>query len=105
MTLSEFKAWFEGFTENLDGPPNKKQWARIQKRVGEITGISGIQYIDRYVYPSTVPYWPVYQPTITCGSSTNITASDCVPIHNAGYVAASFATLGQAEAMEIEATA
>ena len=38
MTLDEFKAWFEGFTEAIPGPPNKKQWDRIKERVGEIAG-------------------------------------------------------------------
>lgn len=32
MTPSEFKAWFDGFTEALDGVPSKDQWARIKKR-------------------------------------------------------------------------
>lgn len=36
MNNSEFKAWFGGFTENLDGPPNKKQWARIKEKVDRI---------------------------------------------------------------------
>lgn len=50
MTLSEFKAWFEGFTETLEGPPNAKQWKRIQARVKEISGqpITERVYIDRY---------------------------------------------------------
>lgn len=38
MTLAEFKAWFEGYTESLDGPPNAKQWKRIKGRVKEIDG-------------------------------------------------------------------
>ena len=25
MTPSEFKAWFEGFSEGMDGPPSLKQ--------------------------------------------------------------------------------
>ena len=36
MTLSEFKAWFGGFTENITKLPTQKQWARIQARVKEI---------------------------------------------------------------------
>lgn len=58
MNLAEFKAWFEGFTEDLSGPPNKKQWTRIQERVAEITGqaVSYPVYIDRYVRPLQ-PYW------------------------------------------------
>lgn len=50
MTLSEFKSWFEGFTENLDSPPNEIQWVRIQARVKDITGtpITERIYVDRY---------------------------------------------------------
>ncbi|WP_028747996.1 hypothetical protein [Rhizobium mesoamericanum] len=64
MTLSEFKAWFEGFSEIMDGPPSEKQWERIKARVSEING-SATPYpvfIDRYVEPyrrywPNVPYW------------------------------------------------
>lgn len=63
MTLNEFKAWFEGFTESMGGTPNAKQWKRIQKRVGEIDGspITERVYIDRYIEPFRQhwprPYW------------------------------------------------
>jgi hypothetical protein len=36
MTFAEFKAWFDGFTEAMDGPPNAEQWTRIKARIGEI---------------------------------------------------------------------
>lgn len=36
MNLSEFKAWFEGYTENMKDAPTAKQWARIKARVAEI---------------------------------------------------------------------
>jgi hypothetical protein len=50
MTLSEFKAWFEGYTEGLDGAPTEKQFKRIKAKVAEITGtpISQTVFIDRY---------------------------------------------------------
>lgn len=53
MTLSEFKAWFEGFTEGMDGPPSLKQWERIQARVKDISGqaVTYPVFIDRYVEP------------------------------------------------------
>lgn len=53
MTLQEFKAWFEGFSESMDGPPDAKQWERIKARVSEIDSkpISYPVYIDRYVTP------------------------------------------------------
>lgn len=50
MTLSEFKAWFEGYTEGLDGAPTEKQFKRIKAKVAEITGtpISQTVWVDRY---------------------------------------------------------
>lgn len=36
MTLAEFKAWFEGYTEGMNGPPSGPQWDRIKARIGEI---------------------------------------------------------------------
>ena len=37
MTLNEFKAWFEGFTEMMEGAPTEKQWRRIKARVVDIS--------------------------------------------------------------------
>lgn len=73
MKLNEFKAWFEGFTEDMDRAPTAKQWKRIKERVAEIDGIavSYPVYIDRYVRP----YWsgPYYATTAggiaACGSN------------------------------------
>lgn len=58
MTLAEFKAWFEGFTEDMDGAPSEKQWKRIKARVKEIDGVAITKtvFIDRYVTPYR-PYW------------------------------------------------
>jgi hypothetical protein len=65
MTKSEFRAWFDGFCEGMDGAPNEKQWERIKARVAEIDDkvVSYPVYIDRYVepyrryWPNNVPYW------------------------------------------------
>lgn len=68
MTLAEFKAWFEGYTEGMDGPPNEKQWARIKARVKEIDGTTIIHspvYVDRWRH---YPYG-IYIGN-TCGSLT-----------------------------------
>ncbi len=53
MTLTEFKAWFDGYTENLEGAPNGKQWKRIKEQVGKIDGtpITYPVYVERYVRP------------------------------------------------------
>jgi hypothetical protein len=58
MTLAEFKAWFEGFTETLEAAPNEKQWERIKARVAEINGTVTTYpvFVDRYV----PPYRPWY---------------------------------------------
>jgi hypothetical protein len=54
MTLSEFKAWFEGYTESLEGAPTEKQFKRIKAKVAEITGapITQTVWVDRYHH-----YW------------------------------------------------
>ncbi len=58
MKLDEFKAWFDGYTESMEGPPSAKQWKRIKERVAEVDGVavSYPVYIDRYVRPY-YPYW------------------------------------------------
>lgn len=59
MTLSEFKAWFEGFTEGMDGPPGIKQWERIQARVKEISGTPTTYpvFVDRYIRERPLYDW------------------------------------------------
>jgi hypothetical protein len=56
MTPSEFKAWFEGFTEAMDGRPTERQWDAIKRRVGEIDGrpVTERVFIDCY--------WPEFRP-------------------------------------------
>ncbi len=64
MTPQEFKAWFDGFTEAMQGLPNESQWKKIQERVGQIDGkpVSYPVYVDRYWpvaprRPWEAPYW------------------------------------------------
>ena len=59
MTPSEFKAWFDGFTECMEGQPTEKQWKRIKKRVSEIDDLPITRTIfnDYYVRPYR-PYFP-----------------------------------------------
>ncbi len=61
MNLPEFKAWFEGFTENISGVPSVKQWKRICSRVKQIKGEEPTTervFIDRYIRPYyPQPYW------------------------------------------------
>lgn len=50
MTLSEFKAWFEGFSEGIDTAPTEAQFAKIKAKVALITGTptSYPVFIERY---------------------------------------------------------
>lgn len=75
MTLSEFKAWFEGFTENLAGAPSAKQFEKIKAKVGEITGapVTYPIYVDRYVHPYR-PYWDRFWAS-TAGDATSTKAT------------------------------
>lgn len=60
MTPSEFKAWFDGFTEAFTGCPTKAQWARVKERVAEIDGkpVTERFFVDRYwpTSPTVYPY-------------------------------------------------
>lgn len=102
MTLSEFKAWFEGFTEAIDGQPNKKQWKRICERVAQIDGevTTYPVYVDRYwPRPWHGPYWTSQ---VFCGSAAKvdgINVTDTVLMNNTGEFEphAAMFTLGKAD--------
>ncbi len=58
MTLNEFKAWFEGFTESIEKQPTAKQWARITEQVGNINDVPCYtKYITHYVDRPWYPHW------------------------------------------------
>lgn len=70
MHLSEFQAWFEGFTEEMKGPPNKEQWAKIKKRVKEITAdyTPAPIFIRDYIRP-----WRRYWDTASLSAQAQLT--------------------------------
>lgn len=75
MTLSEFKAWFSGYTEAIEEKPTQKQWDRIKARVDEIDNMPTTQtiYIEKYwPFGYRGPY--VGSPYVYCSNST-ITAN------------------------------
>lgn len=59
MTLAEFKAWFEGFTESIEGVPNEAQFAKIKAKVALIDGapVTYPVFVDRYWPQPWRPYW------------------------------------------------
>lgn len=72
MNLQEFKAWFEGFTENMKQPPSAKAWARIKERVGEITEQpTEIRYFYDHYWRPYYGAWPYSQ--VLCGGTVSPT--------------------------------
>lgn len=100
MNLSEFKAWFEGFTEDMNGPPSQRQWKRIKKRVSEITSepTPWPIFVERYVRP--YPYWTWSTYTGTMAVSPTITYNGTAPQITSNTA---FFEAGQAEANSISA--
>lgn len=74
MTLQEFKAWFYGFTEDMAGAPNKKQWDRIKARVKEIDGaaVSYPVFVERY-WPPLQRYW--YSSLLAHGQNSSLSSN------------------------------
>lgn len=45
MTLAEFKAWFEGYTEAIEGAPTAAQFDKIKKKVATLNvATTGLNY-------------------------------------------------------------
>ena len=62
MTLSEFKAWFEGFSEGIDTSPTEAQFAKIKAKVALIDGTVTTYpvFVDRHwqrPYNYYQPFW------------------------------------------------
>ena len=112
MQVSEFKAWFEGFTEDMTKLPTVKQWARIKARIEEIDGVETTErvFIDRY-WRRYEPYWTWSNINIPCGSLTVSTnqpqlSNNSVQLTGTQTVlnaSQAFTALGRAEATSIAA--
>lgn len=79
MHLSEFKAWFDGFTEEMDGAPTPKQWKKIKDRVKEITAdyTPPTVFVDHYYRPwrpywGYEPYWAATGNANLCGTTNTV---------------------------------
>ncbi len=95
MDVSEFKAWFEGFTAAMGGAPNGKQWKCIKVRVGQIDGTpTTSQWFHDF-------YWrPYYQPYQPAGAVFSDTTAGSLTVLD---VTTAFTALGKAEAASIAA--
>jgi hypothetical protein len=59
MTPQEFKAWFEGFSEGIEGTPTQAQWKKVCERVKAIVPAPPVSYpvyVERYW-----PGWPYHR--------------------------------------------
>lgn len=65
LTASEFKAWFDGFSQGINGVPTKEQWELIKKKVEEIS--FNYNYFNAPLY-TREPNPPMPYPVITCSS-------------------------------------
>ena len=62
MTLAEYGACFEGFSQRIGAPPGHKQWECIKRRVKEIDGTPvGPDYMEKN-WPLPRPWW-MYEET------------------------------------------
>ncbi len=90
MQVCEFKAWFEGFTEDMTKLPTVKQWARVKARVKEIDGVG---------------YWASYQPYWHISTSTPQTTwaatSNTGGRVSTNHVVQTFKDMGRAEAATV----
>lgn len=66
MNLPEFRAWFEGFTENMTGAPTERQWERIKEEIENISSepSSGQDLYDRLDRYKVTPYNPNGYPNL-----------------------------------------
>ena len=77
MTVGEFKAWMDGYSEQIKGVPSQKQWKRIQEKLDEIYDCQ-----DHYPYMRPFPWYvestPLWKPfwsntTTTSPANTTFT--------------------------------
>ncbi len=104
MTLSEFKAWFEGYTEGLESAPTKAQFERIKEKVKEISGepVTERVFIDRYWSTISRPWSPPMYTWLSAAGGGYVhqtTSGSLSGIATAGFNSAdAMYALGKAEA-------
>ena len=70
MTLEEFKAWFEGYCEAIEGAPTPAQWEKVKAKLADTVALRvpvGPTYYNPPldISPAVAPYKPPYE--VTCG--------------------------------------
>jgi hypothetical protein len=82
MTLIEFKAWFDGFTDGMEGAPSVARWEKIKAKIAKIDDKPTTYpvFIDRYVEPT----WP-RRYRDWCSTDTRYFSGDPVASHSSSY--------------------
>lgn len=89
MNVNEFQAWFEGFTEGMDGIPAPHQWETIKGRVKAIsrdeTSLS--KFLEYEVLPRKRWFDERYglRPALAVASVTAPTREDWVAVGSAEF--------------------
>lgn len=60
MTLSEFKAWLDGYGAAIQGAPTEEQWGVIQKKLDEVIVTHPAPVVIPSTWPGTSPSIPSY---------------------------------------------
>lgn len=64
MTISEFKAWFDGFTESMGetDTPTLEQWQRIKEKLQEVAARAPFTFPWTAPVPAIIPtpFTPTY---------------------------------------------
>lgn len=110
MTPHEFKAWFEGFTENIIGTPTDLQWRRVRERVAEINGqpVTEHHFFNNYWPPNYSSYRQYLFPNTIIGGGYSMASTANQASSLAGYAQAqtfdsanAFSILGTADAASL----
>lgn len=55
MTISEFQAWLDGFSEAIDGAPTPAQWEKIKEKVATLQSVRLTDVLPPILPPPYVP--------------------------------------------------
>lgn len=67
MTITEFHAWLDGFSEAIAGAPTPEQWAKVLAKLKQVRGDASV-----FTAPSMPQRWypSPSGPFATCGVDT-----------------------------------
>ena len=79
MTVGEFKAWLEGFSEAMGPSPNVKQWKKIRERLEHVSDSEPNVYFERRRY-----WWPSWYTIPLNNTETRSTSNTLELSYNVG---------------------